>query len=62
MKEAIGIDGKNGNHLWWESLIKEMKNVRCAFDVYKGKREDLVGYGKVWCHIVWDVKLRENFC
>ena len=37
-----------------------MKNVRCAFEVYEGKIEDLVGYQKVQCHIVWDVKLEEN--
>ena len=47
--------------LWWESLMKEMKNVRCAFEVYEGKIEDLVGYQEVKCHIIWDVKLGENF-
>ena len=46
MKEATKIDNKNGNHLWWESLMKEMKNVRCAFEIYEGKIEDLVGYQK----------------
>ena len=61
VKQAIEIDDENGNHLWWESLMKEMKNVRCAFEIYEGKIEDLVGYQKVRCHIVWDVKLGENF-
>ena len=41
--------------------MKEMKNFRCAFEVYEGKIEDLVGYQKVMCYIVWDVKLGENF-
>ena len=35
--------------------MKEMKNVRCAFEVYEGKIEDLVGYQKVRCHIIWNV-------
>ena len=61
VKEAIEIDSQNHNSLWWDSLMKEMKNVRCAFEVYEGKVEDLVGYQKVKCHIVWDVKLGENF-
>ena len=61
VKEAIEIDSQNHNSLWWDSLMKEMKNVRCAFEVYEGKVEDLVGYQKVKRHIVWDVKLGENF-
>ena len=36
-------------------------NVRVAFEVYEGKVEDLVGYQKVKCHVIFDVKLGENF-
>ena len=61
VKEAIDIDDENNNSLWWDALMKEMKNVRVAFEVYEGKVEDLVGYQHVKCHIVWDVKLGENF-
>lgn len=42
--------------------MKEMKNVRCAFEVYEGKIEDFVRYQKVRCLIIWDIKLGENFC
>ena len=55
------IDEENGNILWWEAIMKEMKNVRCAFEIYEGKIEDLVGYQKVTCHIIFDIKLGENF-
>ena len=41
--------------------MKEMKNVRPAFEVYEGDVSKLVGYQKIRCHIVWDVKLGENF-
>lgn len=41
--------------------MQEMKNVRPAFEVFKGKIEDQVGYQEIRCHIVWDVKLGENF-
>jgi hypothetical protein len=61
VKEAIEIDVENGNTLWWDALMKEMRNVRCAFEIHEGKIESLVGYQKVNCHIVWDVKLGENF-
>ena len=41
--------------------MKEMKNVRSAFEVFEGRAEELVGYQKVKCHVIWDVKLGENF-
>ena len=42
--------------------MMEMKNVRCAFEIFEGKVEYLVGYQKVKYHIIWDIKLGENFC
>ena len=38
-----------------------MKNVRIAFEVYDGDVKDLVGYQKVDCHMIFDVKMGENF-
>ena len=61
VKEAIELDSENGNTLWWDALMAEMKNVRPAFEVHEGKVEDLIGYQKVDCHIIWDIKLGENF-
>ena len=61
VKEAIEIDAENGNTLWWDALMKEMKNVRSAFEVYEGDVNDLVGFQKIKCHAVWDIKLGENF-
>ena len=42
--------------------MKEMKNVRPAFEVFEGKIKDLVGYQSIKCHVIWDIKLGENFC
>ena len=61
IKEAIEIDEQNGNTLWWDALMKEMKNVRPTFEVHEGDEGSLVGYKKIKCHIIWDVKLGENF-
>lgn len=47
--------------MWWETICKEMKNVRIAFEEYNGKIKDLIGYQEVKVHIVFDVKMRENF-
>lgn len=61
VKEALEVDRANGDTQWWDSIRKEMDNVRVAFEVYEGKVEDLVGYQKVKCHVIFDVKLGENF-
>ena len=42
VKEAIEIDKQNGNTLWWDALMQEMKNVRPAFEVHKGDESSLV--------------------
>ena len=68
VKEALEIDAENeaagrGKEIpkWWDAIMTEMKNVRIAFEEYEGDIKDLVGYQKVKCHIVFDVKLGENF-
>ena len=61
VKEAIEIDKANENTLWWTALMQEMKNVRPAFEVHEGDASKLVGYQKIKCHVIWDVKLGENF-
>jgi hypothetical protein len=60
--EAQKLDGLNGNTLWWDAICKEMKNVRVAFEVYEGSIDDLPpGYQHVDCHMIFDIKMGENF-
>ena len=61
VKEAIQIDNENGNTLWWDAILLEMKNVRPAFKRYDGDVRKLIGYQRITCHFVFDVKLGENF-
>ena len=61
IKEAIEIDKENGNTLWMDAIKLEMKNVRVAFEEYDGDPSTLVGYTQITGHIVFDVKLGENF-
>ena len=40
----------------------EMKNVRPAFEVFEGQKSDIpIGYQEIKCHMIFDVKLGENF-
>ena len=59
--EAREIDAKNGNTLWQDAISTEMKNIRIAFEQFYGKVEDLKGYERITGHLVFDVKLSENF-
>ena len=61
--QAWQIDAKSGNTLWWDSICKEMKNVRPAFKVFEGGVEQLPsGFQEIKCHMIFDVKIGENFC
>ena len=61
IKEAIEIDKDNGNNLWMDAIKLEMQNVRIAFEEFDGDPNSLVGYTQITGHLVFDVKLGENF-
>ena len=45
VKESVDIDKDNGDSLWWDAIIQEMKNARPAFEVWGKRKEDLsIGY------------------
>jgi hypothetical protein len=51
----------NGDSRWMEAVGLEMKNVRIAFEVYKGDTDELTDYQKISGHLAFDIKLGENF-
>ena len=61
IKEAKEIDNANGDTRWMDSVRLEMKNNRVAFQTYEDDPRKLVGYTEITGHIVFDVKLSENF-
>jgi len=61
IKEAIEIDREAGNTLWMDAIKLEMQNVRVAFEDFDGDPNSLVGYTQITGHLVFDVKLGENF-
>ena len=61
VKEAIEIDQANGNTLWQDAIKKEMINIRPALEIWEKDEDLLVGYQKINCHIIFDIKLGENF-
>jgi hypothetical protein len=61
--DAKRIDAENGNTLWTDAIRLEMTNLMVAFQEYDDNPEDLVakGFVKITGHLVFDVKLGENF-
>ena len=62
VQEAKEFDEENGNTLWWEAICKEMKNIRPDFEVWEKDISGLPpGYQNITCHMIFDVKMDENF-
>eukprot|EP00980_Cylindrotheca_fusiformis_P022162 scaffold9066_cov80-Cylindrotheca_fusiformis.AAC.1 len=61
MAEAKKIDEENGDSQWMDAIRKEMTNIRVAFEEHEGDPNDLIGYQEITGHLVFDVKLGENF-
>ena len=47
--------------MWQDAIALEMKNVRIAFEEYEGDIKDLHEYEHISGHLIFDVKLGENF-
>jgi hypothetical protein len=60
VKEALALDRKNGNTLWADAITKEMKEVCIAFNILPDGHSAPIGYQKIPCHMIFDVKM-ENF-
>jgi hypothetical protein len=60
--QAQAIDKENGDTLWWDSIIMKMKNIRPAFERREKTEGELpVGYQKIKCHFVFNIKMGKNF-
>jgi len=62
VEEALELDRANGNTLWQDAIKKEMANVRVAFQLCENGKQDIpIGYQEIQCHMIFDVKMSENF-
>jgi hypothetical protein len=57
--EAYAPDKKNGNTLWADSIAKEMKNVRIAFKILANGDKDPIGFQRMRCHMIFDIKMED---
>jgi hypothetical protein len=59
VKEALALDRKNGNTLWADAIAKEMREVRIAFNILPDGSSAPIGYQKIPCHMIFDVKTED---
>ena len=61
-EEAQQLYHANGNTLLMDALQDNMKTVWPAFKVFEGAESGIPKeYQRIRCHIIWDIKLGENF-
>jgi hypothetical protein len=59
VKEVLDLDCKNGNTLWVDAIAKKMKEVCIAFNILPDGHSALIGYQKIPCHMIFDVKMED---
>ena len=57
IQKAYQLDKKNGNKKWAIAITKEMNDDRIAFDILDTEDNTPIGYQKIHCHLVFDVKV-----
>ena len=57
--EARDLDRKNGNTSWKDAILREMKEVRKAFEVIPDGQSAPIGYQKIPCHMIFDIKMED---
>ena len=57
VEQALELDKRNGNTLWFDAITKEMENSRVAFDLLARGEPPPVGFTEITCHLVFDLKL-----
>ena len=63
VEEAKDLDMQNSNTLWRDAICKEMKNARPAFEPWEKDVSQIPpGFQQIKCHMIFNVKIGENFC
>ena len=57
--QALELYKKNGNIVWVDVVMKDMKNVRVAFDIRYKEEPPSVGHQFIKCHMIFYVKMED---
>jgi hypothetical protein len=59
IKEAFALDKKNGNTFWADAIAKEVKDVCIDFKILLEGQSAPIGYQKIPCHMIFDIKMED---
>ena len=59
VEEALTLDKKNGNDLWWKAIQKGMSAVKVAFKILDKDDKPPVGSQYMKCHMVFSIKMED---
>ena len=59
VKEALDLDKENGNTLWWDAIMKEMKSVCIAFHILSNDEKPAVGSPFMQYYMIFDIKMED---
>ncbi len=62
VNKALELDKKNGNTFWADTVAKEMKDVCVAFKILLDGQSAPIGYQKIPCHMIFDIKMEDFRC
>lgn len=57
VKEALQMDAASGTDLWRKAIELEMKNVMPAFKFLEDAERVPIGYQRINCHMIFDIKM-----
>ncbi|KAL7461055.1 hypothetical protein ACHAXS_001491 [Conticribra weissflogii] len=60
--DALAIERCTGSTLLVDAIVKEMQNVRVAFDTLEDGRNVPHGFPFVKCHMIFDIRLEGFHC
>ena len=55
-EEAVRMDKESRNTFWQDATKKEMKNVEVAFKFLDDGTKMPIGFKKITCHLIFDMK------
>ena len=59
VEEALALDKKNGNDLWWKAIQKEMSAVKVAFKILDDDERPPIDSQYMKCHMVFSIKMED---
>ena len=57
--EMLGLDKKNGNHMWRYGIAKEINAVMIAFKILDEGEKPPPTYQEIICHTIFDIKMED---